>query len=127
MVEGQSEGIERRGEIGKLAIEVFLALGVFGELIDRRQIHLPELLDLRARLGKRSLPLEHAGLGGQAGEHARQVGARLGKLLRQRRASHVGLLRRQPCHIHRLARGMHPLLGREALLIERAQRALGGL
>ena len=38
--------LERVGQILELPIQVFLALGLFLELVDRRQIHLAESLDL---------------------------------------------------------------------------------
>ena len=118
---------QRRVQVGELPVQVFLALGVLAQFIDRRKIDLPELLDLGARLGEGGLPFEHAGLGGKTGEHARQIGAGLGELLGQRRTPHVRLLGGQPRGIHRLARRVHAVLGREPLLIECAQRSLGAL
>ena len=42
------ERLERIGEVGELAVEVFLALGLFLELVDGRQVHLAQLLEVAA-------------------------------------------------------------------------------
>ena len=47
------ERLERVGQILELPVQVFLALGLFLELVDRRQVHLAEPLDLAARAPSR--------------------------------------------------------------------------
>src|SRR5580693_7454526 len=57
------EGREGIGEIGELTVEIFLALGVLLELVDRSEVDLAELLEIRAQLGERLLPLRHVRFG----------------------------------------------------------------
>ena len=83
----------------------------------------PELLDVGARLGQLRFPGRHVGFRGERREHLGELEARLGELLGERLAPHAGLLRGKPRLLHRLARLVHALLGRQALLVERAQLA----
>jgi len=50
------EGVQRVRKVGELAVEVLLALGLFGELVDRREVDVAlELVDLGEILVERRL------------------------------------------------------------------------
>ena len=44
---------QQAGQVGELAVEVFLALRLFAELVDGREVDLAQALDLLRRLGIR--------------------------------------------------------------------------
>ena len=44
------ESLQCRGEVGKLPVEIFLALGLFLQLVNRGEVDLAELLDVTAHL-----------------------------------------------------------------------------
>src|SRR5205807_2549228 len=110
---------ERRREVGVLTVEILLALRLLLELVDGGEIDLSELLDLGTRLGERLLPGRHVGARLEPGEHLAEVAAGLRELLGERRPPHVSLLGGEACRIELVPRGAHPLLGRQAPLIER--------
>ena len=53
------ERLQRVGQILELPIEVFLALGLLLELVDRRQVDLAEALDLLRQVRERLFPRGH--------------------------------------------------------------------
>ncbi len=57
------ERFERVGQILELTIEIFLALGLFLELVDRRQIHLAQAIDLLRQVRQTSAPRDDVRLG----------------------------------------------------------------
>ncbi len=59
---------ERRSDVRELAIEVFLALGLLLELVDRGKVDLAQLLEIRARARQGFFPGGHGGVGGEARE-----------------------------------------------------------
>src|SRR4029077_10860453 len=63
------EGIERRGEIGELAIEVLLALALVAQLIDRGEIDRTEPLGVGAGLGELLLPGKNIRIRGELRLH----------------------------------------------------------
>src|SRR5690606_37382217 len=80
---------ERFGEILELAIEVFLALGLFLELVDRSQIHLAEPLDLLRQLRERLLPCTDLRFRRHLLVEGRQIELRRLELFEQRLAPHL--------------------------------------
>ena len=124
---GLIERGERGGEVGKLAVEILLALRLFLELIDGGEIDLTEPLDVGARLLQGLLPGRYGGRRVEVGQHLGELATGLRELLGQGRAAHVRLLRREARRVHGLARRAHAPLGRQALLIEGAQRCIGFL
>src|SRR4029077_3797458 len=90
---GFGERIERRREIGELAIEIFLALALIAQLIDRGEVHRAESLDIATRVGELLLPGGHIRVRRKLRLHARELAAGLRELLGERRAPHVRLLR----------------------------------
>ena len=68
LAHGLFERAERRGDVGELPVEVFLALARFLQLVDGGQVHLAQLLEVRARGGQRFLPGGHGCVGGQTRE-----------------------------------------------------------
>ncbi len=111
--------VERGGEVGELTVEVFLALRLLAQLVDGGEVHRPEPLDVGARLGEDYFPGGDIRLGAQPGEHHGELAAGGDELLGERGAAHVGLLRGEARLLHRFARSLHPLLGAEALFVER--------
>ena len=93
---------ERGGDVGELPVEVFLALARFLELVDGREVHLAELLEIGARALQRFFPGRHRGIGGQPGEDLREIEARGGELLHEAFAAHARFLRHQARLFHRL-------------------------
>ena len=93
---------ERGGDVGELAVEVFLALARFLQLVDGREVHLAELLEVGARAVQRFFPGRHRGIGGETGEDLGEVEARGGELLDEAFAAHARFLRDQARLFHRL-------------------------
>ncbi len=122
---GLLEGIQRRGEVRVLAVEVLLALGLLLQLIDRGEIHLAELLQVDAHLRERLLPLRHARLFREPRVNLRKLEARLGKLLGEALPPDPGFLGGHAGRFHRLAGLIDELLRAQALLIQRPQLRIG--
>ena len=117
--------VERRGDVGKLAVEVFLALARLLELVDGREIHLPEFLEIGARASQRFLPGRHRGIGSEPREDLREFEARGRKLLDESFAPYARFLRHETRLLDAGARRVDARLGIETLLVERTQCAVG--
>ena len=116
---------QRRGDVGVLAVEVFLALARFLELVDGREIHLPEFLEIGARARQRFFPGRHRGIGREPREDFREFEARGRELLDDAFAAYARFLRDETRLLHAGTRGVDARFGIEPLLVERAQRAVG--
>src|SRR5690606_19189110 len=121
------EGLERLGEILELSVEVFLALGLLLELIDRGEIHLTEPLDLAGKLGEAALPFGDIRLWRHFLVDLLQIELRGAELLEQRFAPHLQLLRRQAHVLQAGASLFHGALHLHAPLIQTAHARLGAL
>src|SRR6476660_5900757 len=59
LANGRLERFERIGKVFELPIQVFLALRLFLELIDRSEIHLTQSFDLLSHVDQRLFPGDH--------------------------------------------------------------------
>src|SRR5262249_37287322 len=86
------EGIQGGGQIGKLAIEVLLALALLLQLVNSREVYLTELLQVRTDLRQRMFPVWDAGVRRQILLDLSKLEMGLGELLRNRLATYARLL-----------------------------------
>ena len=84
---------ERGSHVGELAVEVFLALARFLQLVDGGEVHLAQLLEIGAGAVQRLFPGRHRRIGGEAREDFGEVEARGGELLDDAFATHARFLR----------------------------------
>ena len=115
---------QRVRQVGELAVEVFLALGLFLEFIDGREVDLAEPLDLLARLGEALLPGGDVRLRHETRSDVRQLEARRRELLEQRLAAQAQLLNRELHVLEQVAGVLDRSLRGEALLVEVPQAGI---
>src|SRR6185436_1242965 len=121
------ERFERVGQILELAVQVFLALGLVLELVDGREVHLPEALDLAGDFREIRLPGGHVRFRRHLLIHRGELELRSFELLQQRLAPDLELLRR---HAHVFETGTRDLdctFRVDAALIERAHASFSSL
>jgi hypothetical protein len=114
------EGFERVGEILELPVQVFLALGLFLELVDRRQVHRAEALDLAGDFREVRLPRRDVRLRRHLLVDRREIELRRLELLEQRFAPDLQLLRRHAYVFEACTCDFDRRFGIDAPLIERA-------
>ncbi len=119
------EGVERLGEVSELPIEVFLALGLLGQLLDGGKVDRAEPLDLSRDLGERRFPGGCTRLGRDLRPDVVELEPRGRELLEHRVAPQLGLLHREADLLEGLARGVDGRLVPEAFLLELTHPGIG--